>query len=85
MIFSQILLTMVFFGRWAQSSLAHGPKRPWLVAIFYINFLKFLINISLKVGTKFVSLWSKKVVIGKKKLHKVFFIFRNYFEDIRWV
>jgi len=73
-----------FFGRWAQSSLAHGPKRPWLVAIFYINFLKILIDISLKVGTKFVSMWSKKVVIGKKNYIR-FFIFRIYFKDIRWV
>ncbi len=63
---------------WVQSSLAHGPKRPWLVAFLYINFLNFLINISLKVGTIFVSMWSKKMVIGRKNYIR-FFISRNYF------
>jgi hypothetical protein len=44
----------------------------------YINFLNFLINISLKVGTIFVSMWSKKMVIGRKNYIR-FFISRNYF------
>jgi hypothetical protein len=37
------------------------------------------------VGTKFVSPWSKKVVIGQKQLHNFFFSFKKkHFKDKRW-